>query len=52
MRMQTEMELRIFKQNECVYHSMREAALQNKSMGMMAEAVSVEDNVKALFHKQ
>ncbi|XP_021458168.2 histone-lysine N-methyltransferase Smyd1 [Oncorhynchus mykiss] len=52
MRMQTEMEQRIFKQNECVYHSMREAALQNKPMGMMAEAVSVEDNVKALFHKQ
>ncbi|KAK6305330.1 hypothetical protein J4Q44_G00241100 [Coregonus suidteri] len=48
MRMQTEMELRMFKQNEHGYHRMREAALQNKPMGM-AEAVSVEDNV---IHKQ
>ncbi|XP_035628147.1 histone-lysine N-methyltransferase Smyd1-like isoform X1 [Oncorhynchus keta] len=49
MRMQTEIELRMFKQNEHVYHSMREAALQNKPM---AEASSVEDNIKALSHKQ
>lgn len=48
MRMQTEMELRIFKQNEHVYNSMREAALQNKPM---AEAISVDDNIKALSHK-
>uniref|UniRef100_A0AAQ5WZK2 [histone H3]-lysine(4) N-trimethyltransferase n=1 Tax=Amphiprion ocellaris TaxID=80972 RepID=A0AAQ5WZK2_AMPOC len=35
MRMQTEMELRMFKQNEYVYHSMREAALKNKPMTMI-----------------
>lgn len=30
MRSQTEMELRMFKENEHAYHSMREAALSNK----------------------
>ncbi|XP_046694481.1 histone-lysine N-methyltransferase SMYD1a isoform X2 [Silurus meridionalis] len=32
MRSQTEMELRMFKENEHVYHSMREAAFSNKPM--------------------
>ncbi|XP_053533095.1 histone-lysine N-methyltransferase SMYD1a isoform X2 [Ictalurus punctatus] len=32
MRTQTEMELRVFKENEYVYHSMREAVLSNKHM--------------------
>lgn len=30
MRTQTEMELRMFKENEYIYNSMREAALNNK----------------------
>ncbi|XP_031143150.1 histone-lysine N-methyltransferase SMYD1a [Sander lucioperca] len=32
MRMQTEMELKMFKQNECEYHTMRDAALKNQPM--------------------
>ncbi|XP_029921298.1 histone-lysine N-methyltransferase SMYD1a [Myripristis murdjan] len=32
MRMQTEMELKLFKQNEEVYHTMREAALKSQPM--------------------
>uniref|UniRef100_A0A3P8YGV6 [histone H3]-lysine(4) N-trimethyltransferase n=1 Tax=Esox lucius TaxID=8010 RepID=A0A3P8YGV6_ESOLU len=35
IRMQTEMELKMFKKNENDYHSMREAALQNKPTGKM-----------------
>ncbi|XP_076859669.1 histone-lysine N-methyltransferase SMYD1b isoform X1 [Brachyhypopomus gauderio] len=50
MRIQTEMELRMFKQNEYVYHSMREAALQNQPMKMMAEPV--EEAAKSLFRKK
>ncbi|KAJ8413963.1 hypothetical protein AAFF_G00065610 [Aldrovandia affinis] len=50
MRMQTEMELRMFQQNEYVYHSMREAALKNQPMNMMAEPVA--ENIKSLFRKQ
>uniref|UniRef100_A0A4W4F6Q6 [histone H3]-lysine(4) N-trimethyltransferase n=1 Tax=Electrophorus electricus TaxID=8005 RepID=A0A4W4F6Q6_ELEEL len=50
MRNQTEMELRMFKQNEYVYHSMREAALKNQPMKMMAEPV--EEGVKGLFRKK
>lgn len=50
MRMQTEMELRMFKQNEYVYHSMREAALQNKPMQMMAEPI--QEGVKNLFRRK
>ncbi|XP_030625490.1 histone-lysine N-methyltransferase SMYD1a isoform X2 [Chanos chanos] len=42
MRMQTEMELRLFKQNEYVYHSMREAALHNKDMGTVPEPLQKE----------
>uniref|UniRef100_A0A3B1IUM4 [histone H3]-lysine(4) N-trimethyltransferase n=1 Tax=Astyanax mexicanus TaxID=7994 RepID=A0A3B1IUM4_ASTMX len=33
MRTQTEMELRMFKQNKAMYHSMREAALNSKPTG-------------------
>ncbi|XP_017557158.1 histone-lysine N-methyltransferase SMYD1a [Pygocentrus nattereri] len=33
MRTQTEMELRLFKENEHVYHSMREAVLSSKPIG-------------------
>ncbi|KAI4871676.1 hypothetical protein NFI96_031106 [Prochilodus magdalenae] len=33
IRRQTEMELRLFKQNEDVYHSMREAVLSSKPVG-------------------
>ncbi|KAK0139855.1 Histone-lysine N-methyltransferase SMYD1 [Merluccius polli] len=52
MRMQTEMEFRMFKQNEYVYHSMREAALKNRPMTMMNEPMSVQDNIKNLFHRK
>ncbi|KAL6113998.1 smyd1 [Pungitius sinensis] len=52
MRMQTEMELRMFKQNEYVYHSMREAALKNKPMAMMHEPRSVDEGIKNLFHRR
>ncbi|XP_074493553.1 histone-lysine N-methyltransferase SMYD1b isoform X2 [Sebastes fasciatus] len=52
MRVQTEMELRMFKQNEYVYHSMREAALKNKPMSMMQEPSSVEEGIKNLFHRK
>lgn len=52
MRIQTEMELRMFKQNEYVYHSMREAALKNKPMTMMHEPKSVEEGIKNLFHRR
>lgn len=50
MRMQTEMELRMFKQNEYVYHTMREAALKNQPMQMMAEPV--QESIKSLFRKK
>lgn len=50
MRMQTEMELRMFKQNEYVYHSMREAALKNQPMRMMAEPAA--DSIKNLFRRK
>ncbi|KAI1900135.1 hypothetical protein AGOR_G00046900 [Albula goreensis] len=50
MRMQTEMELRMFQQNEYVYYSMREAALKNQPMSMMAEPVA--EGIKSLFRKK
>lgn len=52
MRMQTEMELRMFKQNEYVYHTMREAALKNKPMTMMHEPKSMEEGIKNMFHRK
>ncbi|MCI4380953.1 hypothetical protein PGIGA_G00245860 [Pangasianodon gigas] len=50
MRTQTEMELRMFKQNEYIYHTMREAALKNQPMQMMPEPV--EEGIKSLFRKK
>ncbi|KAG8453336.1 hypothetical protein GDO86_000105 [Hymenochirus boettgeri] len=50
MRNQTEMELRMFKENEFVYHSMREAALTNKPFQVMKEP-NVE-TPKNTFHKK
>lgn len=52
MRIQTEMELRIFKRNEYVYQGMRDAALQSKAMTMMHEPKGVEEGIKNLFHRQ
>lgn len=50
MRMQTEMELRMFKQNEYVYHQMREAALKNQPIRMMAEPAN--ESIKNLFRRK
>ncbi|XP_056628730.1 histone-lysine N-methyltransferase SMYD1b isoform X2 [Triplophysa dalaica] len=50
MRVQTEMELRMFKQNEYIYHQMREAALQNQPMRMMAEPLN--ESIKSLFRRK
>ncbi|XP_051950972.1 histone-lysine N-methyltransferase SMYD1b isoform X2 [Xyrauchen texanus] len=50
MRVQTEMELRMFKENEYVYHSMREAALKNQPMKMMAEPAN--EGIKNLFRRK
>ncbi len=52
MRVQTEMELRMFKQNEYVYHSMRDAALKNKPMAMMHEPKAMDESFKNLFHRK
>ncbi len=46
MRMQTEKELKMFKQNEYVYHTMRDAALKTQPMA------SNDEKIKGLFHKQ
>ncbi|XP_048366602.1 histone-lysine N-methyltransferase SMYD1 isoform X2 [Sphaerodactylus townsendi] len=40
MRVQTEMELRLFQQNEFLYHKMREAALQNQPVQILPEPAS------------
>ncbi|XP_029619389.1 histone-lysine N-methyltransferase SMYD1b isoform X1 [Salmo trutta] len=50
MRMQTEMELRMFRENEYIYKSMREAALKNQPMSMMNEPMA--ESVKNLFRRQ
>ncbi|XP_063781142.1 histone-lysine N-methyltransferase SMYD1 isoform X2 [Pseudophryne corroboree] len=50
MRGQTEMELRMFKQNEFVYYKMREAALSNKPIQVMQEPNS--ETQTNLFHKK
>lgn len=52
MRRQTEMELRMFKQNEYMYQTMRDAALKNKPRGMMAEQSAADEKIKDLFRKQ
>ncbi|XP_036607037.1 histone-lysine N-methyltransferase SMYD1 isoform X2 [Trichosurus vulpecula] len=40
MRIQSEMELRMFRQNEFMYYKMREATLSNQKMQVMAEPSS------------
>ncbi|KAM9329856.1 histone-lysine N-methyltransferase SMYD1 isoform 2-T2 [Gastrophryne carolinensis] len=50
MRAQTEMELRMFKENEFVYYKMREAALSNKPIQVMAEP-NIESQT-GIFHKK
>ncbi|MBZ3887633.1 Histone-lysine N-methyltransferase Smyd1 [Sciurus carolinensis] len=50
MRVQTEMELRMFRQNEFMYHKMREAALNNQPMQVMAEPSN--EPAPTLFHKK
>ncbi|XP_001510487.1 histone-lysine N-methyltransferase SMYD1 isoform X1 [Ornithorhynchus anatinus] len=50
MRVQSEMELRMFRQNEFMYHKMREAALTNQKMQIMAEPNN--DAAPAMFHKK
>uniref|UniRef100_G3T0S9 [histone H3]-lysine(4) N-trimethyltransferase n=1 Tax=Loxodonta africana TaxID=9785 RepID=G3T0S9_LOXAF len=50
MRVQTEMELRMFRQNEFMYYKMREAALSNQPMQVMAEPS--REPAPALFHKK
>ncbi|KAM4597611.1 histone-lysine N-methyltransferase Smyd1-like [Polymixia lowei] len=51
IRMQTEMELKMFKQNVNVYHTMREAALKNQPVRMMADS-SPDEKIKGLLRKQ
>ncbi|MEE6462805.1 hypothetical protein FKM82_001706 [Ascaphus truei] len=50
MRSQTEMELRMFRQNEYVYYQMREAALSNKPIQIMSEPNS--EAQATMFHKK
>ncbi|XP_051898392.1 histone-lysine N-methyltransferase SMYD1b isoform X2 [Pristis pectinata] len=50
MRCQTEMELRMFKENEFLYYQMREAALKNQKMQVMAEPTG--EYIKELFHRR
>uniref|UniRef100_A0A3Q3T046 [histone H3]-lysine(4) N-trimethyltransferase n=1 Tax=Mastacembelus armatus TaxID=205130 RepID=A0A3Q3T046_9TELE len=49
IRMQTEMELKLFEQNEQVYHSMRDAALKKQPL---ASSSSADENIKGLFCKK
>uniref|UniRef100_A0A6P8RTG8 [histone H3]-lysine(4) N-trimethyltransferase n=1 Tax=Geotrypetes seraphini TaxID=260995 RepID=A0A6P8RTG8_GEOSA len=51
MRVQTEMELRMFKENEFVYHKMREAALKNQPMHIMPEPRNNSIS-SSIFHKK
>ncbi|XP_072112811.1 histone-lysine N-methyltransferase SMYD1b isoform X2 [Mobula birostris] len=50
MRCQTEMELRMFKENEFLYYQMREVALKNQKMQVMAEPAG--EYIKELFHRR
>lgn len=52
MRMQTEMELRMFKQNEYVYQTLRQAALKDKSVGMMAERSTADEKIEDLSRQK
>ncbi|KAM6985135.1 histone-lysine N-methyltransferase Smyd1-like [Aplochiton taeniatus] len=51
MRVQTELELRMFKQDQYAYHTLREAALKDKPMSMAGEP-SADEEIKALSRKQ
>ncbi|XP_071763008.2 histone-lysine N-methyltransferase SMYD1a [Centroberyx gerrardi] len=51
MRTQTEAELRMFKQNEHVYHTMREAALKHEP-ACMIDSSSTDEKIKGLIRKQ
>lgn len=50
MRVQTEMELRMFQQNEFMYYKMREAALKNQKIQVMPEPSN--ETSPGLFHKK
>ncbi|XP_009637892.1 histone-lysine N-methyltransferase SMYD1, partial [Egretta garzetta] len=50
MRVQTEMELRMFQQNEFMYYKMREAALKNQKIQVMPEPSN--EASPSLFHKK
>ncbi|KAM9061688.1 histone-lysine N-methyltransferase SMYD1 isoform X1 [Sarcophilus harrisii] len=50
MRIQSEMELRMFRQNEFMYYKMREATLSNQKMQIMAEP-SAETGVPTFLKK-
>lgn len=50
MRVQTEMELRMFQQNEYMYYKMREAALKNQKIQVMPEPSN--EASPSLFHKK
>ncbi|XP_053314124.1 histone-lysine N-methyltransferase SMYD1 isoform X2 [Spea bombifrons] len=50
MRAQTEMELRMFQQNEFIYYKMREAALSNKPIQVMEEPSAEPSGT--IFHKK
>ncbi|KFV62032.1 Histone-lysine N-methyltransferase SMYD1 [Dryobates pubescens] len=50
MRVQTEMELRMFQQNEFMYYKMREAALKNQKIHVMPEPSN--ETSPSLFHKK
>uniref|UniRef100_A0A8C5MB05 [histone H3]-lysine(4) N-trimethyltransferase n=1 Tax=Leptobrachium leishanense TaxID=445787 RepID=A0A8C5MB05_9ANUR len=50
MRAQTEMELRMFQQNEFVYYKMREAALSNRPIQVMQEPKNEAQGM--IFHKK
>ncbi|XP_043918041.1 histone-lysine N-methyltransferase SMYD1 isoform X2 [Protopterus annectens] len=49
MRVQTEMELRMFKENEYMYYKLREAALQNRPMQVLSEP---KEAVTGLFQRK
>ncbi|XP_030048430.1 histone-lysine N-methyltransferase SMYD1 isoform X2 [Microcaecilia unicolor] len=51
MRIQSEMELRMFKENEYVYYKMREAALKNQPIHVMPEPSS-NTTPNSIFHKK
>ncbi|XP_023667471.1 histone-lysine N-methyltransferase SMYD1-like [Paramormyrops kingsleyae] len=47
IRLQAEMELQMFQQNEAAYYSLREAALKRQPISNLAEPL--EDNIRKLF---